>query len=303
MPNEKSETDDDPVVSPPASGEVHASTDPEPARAAASEATTTDRRNGKTAVAEHDDAIVGRDDIDRGEPGADAAGATPQGGSSPNAADRPRRRWTPARDHPAEKATRARRQVSLSARALISGLLAIALVAALAVFVYRDLSARNDLEELRTDNADRGTAERVAGEYAVNAATLDYNDLTPWIANMKKGVSPDLSKQYDLIGQTMEQVLTPLRMQTTAHLVVAKVSNVSGNIYRVQAVVDVDTTTVQTPNGGSTDATYELTLDKAHNWMITSVGDPTSAIPQQLGPAGNTPASPESAPPSPPQGG
>ncbi|MFW0791220.1 hypothetical protein [Gordonia sp. CPCC 205333] len=210
----------------------------------------------------------------------------------------------------ARPVARTPRQVSLSVRTIVVAALILALVVALGVFIYRDVTARNDLNDLRTSVADRARAEDIAGQYAVNAATLDYRDLTPWIANMKKGVSPDLQKQYDLIGQTMEQVLTPLRMQTSANVIVAKTVNVAGNVFRVQAVVDVNTKTVQTPNGGNTTATYTLTLDRSKDWMITSVGDPTSAIPQALGGANPTPAtptpstsSPAPAAPSTPAGG
>ena len=56
----------------------------------------------------------------------------------------------------------------------------------------------------------------LAGEYAVRAATLDYKDLTPWAANLKKGVSGELSKQFDVAVPAMQQILTPIRMSTTA---------------------------------------------------------------------------------------
>lgn len=230
--------------------------------------------------------------------------AAPAKGASPvrkTAAKNPVRR--PAASTP----VKAPRQVTLSVRSIVASVVLIALVVALGVFLVRDISARKDLNDLRADVADRAAAENVAGKYAVNAATLDYRDLTPWIANMKKGVSPDLQKQYDLIGQTMDQVLTPLRMQTTADLIVAKTVSTSGDIFRVQAVVDVNTKSVQTPNGSNTTATYTLTLDRSKDWMITSVGDPTSAIPQAIGGTTTTPTpssvAPSPAPASTPAGG
>ena len=173
--------------------------------------------------------------------------------------------------------------VTVSTRSLLIGGLIAALVAGLLVFAIRDFSARNQLHALQSEQSERETAERIAGEYAVNAATLDYQDLTPWINAMQKGVSPELSKKYEVIGQTMEQVLTPLRMKTTAELVTAKTEDVSGDVFRVVAVVNIDTTTVQTPAGGSTVAVYTLVLDRSKDWMITDVGDPTRAIADNLG--------------------
>lgn len=188
--------------------------------------------------------------------------------------------------------------VTLSMRSLLIGGLITALIAALVVFVIRDVSARSDLRSLETDQADRATAERIAGEYAVDAATLDYEDLTPWVSAMREGVSPELSRKYEVIGQAMEQILTPLRMKTTAELVTANTEDVAGDVYRVVAVVNVNTTTVQNPAGGSTVAVYTLVLDRAQDWLITDVGDPTQAITDNLGSGAgeNPPPAPAPAP-------
>lgn len=196
----------------------------------------------------------------------------------------------------ASTSAKPRRQLAVSVNALVVAVLIVALAAALGAFVYRDMSARDSLSQERRDDADRAKAEDIAGAYAVTASTLNYHDLTPWIAGMKKGVSPDLQKQYDVIGQTMEQVLTPLRLETSAELVVAKTVGVADGVYRVQAVVDVNSKNVQIPNGGSSTTTYNLTLDKNQDWMITAVGDPTSAIPENLNPDGQAPTEPPVAP-------
>ena len=72
----------------------------------------------------------------------------------------------------------------------------------------------------------------------------------------------------------------------------------------VDAVVDVDTKSVQTPDGGSAVAVYTVTLDRSQDWLITEVGDPTGAIPGGLGEAAPDSGAQESAPaPSPAPGG
>ncbi|MCX2964436.1 hypothetical protein [Gordonia aquimaris] len=191
----------------------------------------------------------------------------------------------PSAEHAPARAGKAKRQLSISLGTLGISLLIAALVAALGTFIYRDVSARNDLDAMTSEAADSAKAEDVAARYAVAAATLDYQDLTPWIAAMKDGVSPELQKKYDVIGQAMEQIITPLRMQTTAELVLAKTQEVNGDMFRVDAVVDVDTKSVQTPDGGSAVAVYTVTLDRSQDWLITEVGDPTGAIPGGLGEA------------------
>ncbi|GAC58398.1 hypothetical protein GOHSU_38_00370 [Gordonia hirsuta DSM 44140 = NBRC 16056] len=190
-----------------------------------------------------------------------------------------------ATDKPATEkpATEKGRQLTVSVRALAVGVVVALVCAALGVLIWQTVSARSELADLRSQEADSAKAEEIAGAYAVAAATLDYKDLTPWVASMKEGVSPELAKQYDLIGSTMEQVLTPLRMQTTAELVLAKTTDVSGDRFRVEAVVNVNTKTIQTPGGGITTAVYGIVLDRADDWIITSVGDPTSAVGAQIG--------------------
>ena len=196
-----------------------------------------------------------------------------------------------------------RGQVTMSIPALVASLLAggliVVLAATTALFVLRDSSARSDLDTMRATAADEADAEQVAGKYAVSAATLDYQDLTPWITAMKKGVSPELSKRYDAVGQTMEQIITPLRMKTSAELVTTSVSDSEGDLFRVDAVVNVNTATVQNPGGTNAVAVYKLTLDRSKDWLITEVGDPTNTVAGNLGSAPDAPAPAAPAPAAP----
>ncbi|MEE3851017.1 hypothetical protein VZC37_11785 [Gordonia sp. LSe1-13] len=216
--------------------------------------------------------------------------------SGPVADDKPAAEDKPAVVSRSNRASRSSRQLSISVGTLAISVLVIALVAALVTFAYRDFSARDELNALTSEAADSAAAEEVAGRYAVSAATLDYEDLTPWIAAMKDGVSPELQKKYDVIGQAMEQIITPLRMQTTAELVLAKTTESNGDMFQVDAVVNVNTTSVQTPDGGSAVAVYTVTLDRSQDWLITEVGDPTGAIPGSLEGAAPEAAPQESAP-------
>ena len=101
----------------------------------------------------------------------------------------------------------------------------------------------------------------------MRAATLDYKDLTPWAANLKKGVSGELSKQFDVAVPAMQQILTPIRMSTTATLVSSKTTDVAGDIYRVTAVVDVTTDLglqCAAPTQACGGACVDLASDAAH---------------------------------------
>ena len=175
-----------------------------------------------------------------------------------------------------------RRQITVSMRSLSTAIALIAVATLAAVFIYRDHDARQSLAHERGSDADRARAEAVAGSYATGAATLDYRDLSPWVAAVKKGVSPDLQKKYDVVGQAMEQIMVPLRMQMTSDLVTAKTTDVVGDIYRVQAVVNTTIKSEQAPDGASSTAVYSLTMNKSKNWEIETVGDPTQAITNSL---------------------
>ncbi len=196
-----------------------------------------------------------------------------------------------------------RRQVTLSVRTLVLGAVGLLVAAGLLFGVVDNLRVRSQLTELRDQNANHAKAEQVAGEYAVRAATLDYKDLTPWASNLKKGVSPQLSKQFDVAVPAMQQILTPIRMSTTATLVSAATTDVAGDVYRVTAVVDVTTKSLQSPDGATSLAAYVLTLNKADDWMITAVGDQAApgsprlpGLPQRGGQETTTPNQPRPAP-------
>ncbi|MBJ7291064.1 hypothetical protein [Williamsia sp.] len=198
------------------------------------------------------------------------------------------------------------REITLSVRGLLGAALITALVVTAGVFIYRDIGARDLLDRSRADASDRAKAESVAGGYATGAATLDYTDLNPWIANVKRGVSPELQKQYDVVGQAMGQIMGPLRMQMSSELVIAKTTRVVGSMYEVQAVVDTNIKSAQAPNGAGSTAVYSLTLDKSKNWEIQKVGDPTKVIADNVAPpapgAGPAVPAPSGAPPASPAG-
>ncbi|QKT08353.1 hypothetical protein HUN08_14965 [Gordonia sp. X0973] len=204
----------------------------------------------------------------------------------------------PAAEPVAETGGSSPRQITLSVRTLVYSLVGALVLAGLLFGVVDNLRVRHKLNTLQTQQANNATAERIAGEYAVRAATLDYKDLTPWAANLKKGVSPQLSKQFDVAVSAMQQIFTPLRLTMKATNITSQTTKSSGDLYNVVAVVQIDTTSVQAPNGATTLAAYTVTMNKAENWMITAVGDPSGSglpgMPKQQ----QNPQAPQQAPPT-----
>jgi len=49
-------------------------------------------------------------------------------------------------------------------------------------------------------------------------------------------------------------------------------------VYKVDAFVNVSSTSSQAPNGATTTVTYSITIDSKHDWQITDVGGLQSIV-------------------------
>lgn len=164
------------------------------------------------------------------------------------------------------------RQVSVSLRTLAVGGLIAVLVVAVGVLGWLYLDARRELDAHARQAADDRRAEQVATDYAVAAAQMDYRDLGGWKNRLVAGTAPELAARLGEAADSMEQILAPLRWQSTAKPVAAIVRSRTGGMYVVDAFVSVLTKTTQAPEGLQSTATYSLTLDANNNWQITDVG-------------------------------
>jgi Mce-associated membrane protein len=176
------------------------------------------------------------------------------------------------------KSTRQQRSVSISVRGLTVGAVIVALVAAVAALGWLYLDARHQLDAQATQSTNIAHAEKIALDYAVNAATMDFKDLQSWHVKLVAGTSPELNKKLSDAGTSMEQVLVPLQWTSTAQPLVAKVRSTTGGIYVVDSFVSVQTKTIQAPEALQSTATYSTTIDSNNNWQITDVGGIGSAM-------------------------
>lgn len=170
------------------------------------------------------------------------------------------------------------RSFSLSVRDLAVGAVVVALVAAVAVLGWLYVDARHQLGAKAMQSTNAAHAEKVALDYAVNAATMDFKDLQGWHVKLVAGTSPELNKKLSDAGTSMEQVLMPLQWSSTAQPLVAKVRSNTGGIYVVDGFVSVQTKTIQAPEALQSTATYSITVDSNNNWQITDVGGIGSAM-------------------------
>jgi hypothetical protein len=170
------------------------------------------------------------------------------------------------------KALKERRRVSISAQALVVGIIIVLLTVATAAMTWLYLGAKDKLDAQAAQVSNDKRAEQIALDYSVNAAIMDYNDLGPWKDSLVKGTSPELKTKLTKAGTAMEQILTPLQWVSTAKPLTAKVQSDTNGVYVVEAFVGVMTKTVQAPDSLQSTATYSLTIDSNHDWQITDVG-------------------------------
>jgi hypothetical protein len=186
---------------------------------------------------------------------------------------------TAAEEAPGD-ATSAReaRSISFSVRSLVVGAAVVLLIAAVATVGWLYVDARSELEAQASQAANNSRAEKMALDYAVNAATMDYKDLQAWKVKLVAGTTPELNKKLSEAGTSMEQVLVPLEWSSSARPLVAKVRSNDGGVYVVDSFVSVQTKTIQSPEPLQSTATYSTTIDSNNNWQITDVGGIGSAL-------------------------
>lgn len=171
--------------------------------------------------------------------------------------------------------------ISIGARSLAYSGLLIMLVAAIAALAWLYIGARGELDAQSRGAADNAHAERVALDYAVNAATMNFQDLNGWTTKLVADTSPELNDKLTKAAESMQQILVPLQWTSTAHPLAAKVHSEAEGIFTVDCFVSVQTKTVQAPDALQSTATYSLTIDSKNNWQITDVGGIGSLVEQR----------------------
>ncbi|WP_433713292.1 hypothetical protein ACQP2U_03080 [Nocardia sp. CA-084685] len=169
--------------------------------------------------------------------------------------------------------------VSIRVSSVVLGTVIGALVIAVAVLSGLLVSASGDLADRNDREAADKKAEQVATEYAVGAATVNYQDIPSWVAKLKANTVPQLANKFDATAPKLEQILVPLKWTSTAAPITAKVMSEQGGTYKVDVFVNVSSTNAQSPEGAQTTVTYNVTLDKNSEWKITDVGGVDGALP------------------------
>jgi Mce-associated membrane protein len=165
-----------------------------------------------------------------------------------------------------------RLQVTMSLRTFVITAVIVALVAATGVLAWLYIGAQRKLDAQTHRSENNAHAEKIALDYAVSAAQMNFQDLNGWKVKLVAGTSPELKEKLTKAAESMEQILVPLQWTSTARPLLAKVRSDTGGAYVVDSFVSVLTKTVQAPDALQSTATYSITIDSAKNWQISDVG-------------------------------
>jgi hypothetical protein len=207
--------------------------------------------------------------------GLDAA-RTDSGGSA-SEDETPIEDASAVRDEPQGKKSK-RVQLSVSLRSMVIAVVIAALLGAVGMLTWLYVGAQGRLDEQALQSENNVHAEKVALQYAGEAAAMNYQDLNAWKGRLVAGTSPELKDKLSKAATSMEQILVPLQWNSTAHPLAAKIRTETGGVYVVDAFVSVLTKTAQASEPLQSTATYSITIDSTKDWQITNVGGVGDAL-------------------------
>ncbi|SKU01432.1 hypothetical protein [Mycobacteroides abscessus] len=164
------------------------------------------------------------------------------------------------------------RRIQISIRSLVAIGAFVILLAAAGSMTWLYLGERGKVEAQQRQASDYKHAEQIALDYAVSAATMNFQDLNTWKGKLVNGTTQSLNGKLTKAANSMQQILVPLEWNSTAQPLVAKVRSNTNGIYIVDTFVTVLTKTTQTPDNLQSTATYSITIDSSSNWQISDVG-------------------------------
>ncbi|MGV9408420.1 hypothetical protein ACWDOP_00780 [Nocardia sp. NPDC003693] len=213
---------------------------------------------------------------------APAAGTVPAADSAatpPVLAKTTPTRTAPARSASAPAPDDGPRSISISLATLRKALVLLLPLVVIIVLGALYNSARSELADRDAKAADDRRAQQIATDYAVGASTIDFRDTKAWLTRLQADTTPQLAAKFDATAPQLEQILLPLQWTSKATPLSAAVISEAGGIYKVNAYLEVSSTSAQTPDGATTTVTYSLTIDRNADWKITEVGGLQNAFP------------------------
>ncbi|GAC51846.1 hypothetical protein [Gordonia amicalis] len=171
------------------------------------------------------------------------------------------------------------RQKPITVQQLLTGGALVILLVVVAVLSWRLMDKSDDYSALEQTRANEARAEQVALDYAVGAASMNFQDPAEWQNRLTAGTTPELADRLRKASTSMEQLIKPMQWTSSSEKLTAKVQSERDGVYQVAAFVSVLTKNVQAPAGIESTATYRMTIDSNNDWVISEI----SGIPTSLG--------------------
>lgn len=94
---------------------------------------------------------------------------------------------------------------------LVVATVGVLLAAVAATLGFLLVKARGELAARDSSAADQQRAESIATDYAVGAATINYQDLPAWNTKLKANTAPAMASKFDATAPKLQQILLPLK--------------------------------------------------------------------------------------------
>ena len=165
-----------------------------------------------------------------------------------------------------------RLRLTITLRSLVTAAVIAALVVAVAGLAWLYIDAQRKLDAQTRQSANNAHAEKIALDYAINAAEIKLTTSTRGKPNWLP-VQPQHSRtSWARRRSKWSRYWSPPNGHSTARPLMAKVRSDSGGIYVVDCFVGVVTKTIQSPGPLQSTAAYSVTIDSDRNWEISDVG-------------------------------
>lgn len=151
--------------------------------------------------------------------------------------------------------------------------LVVLLVAIASFLSWRWYTTADELDALRTQNAQRDKAAAVAEDYTARSLTYDYKNLDAFFAGVRDGASDGLKDRYGKVHDTLTKIMTEAQVVATGEVVATAVESVSGDRYEVTVFASQKTQNVQQPDPASVPNLLSVTVERhGDKWVVAAYG-------------------------------
>ncbi|WP_212761469.1 hypothetical protein [Nocardia uniformis] len=156
--------------------------------------------------------------------------------------------------------------------AAVLGVLAIALGVAWQ-------NSTNDLEALRSGNADREHAAAVASDYTLRSLTYDHKNLPAFFDGVQRGTSEGLSNRYTEVRDTLTTIMTEAQVVATGNVLGTSVEAIGNDQFVVTVFATQRTQNIQQQDPGTVPNLLVVTVAKnGGDWQVVDYGPKDAAV-------------------------